>query len=302
MQLCECKYCVDPNSDDFIGLNDIIVPVTNLRQVSDDEMDEIRRQLDVYGFCGVQTLYSEVSTFEIADWVDRTSQGKKISAIHGIIKHYGVGQSPFMWKCRDWLYPLFSKFWGTSDLICSFDGANFYTGTGRERTNPRSWLHRDQRPEHQDFRMIQGVMQLVDNTDGNGCLVVVPESHRIKFEGKTSADWFRIPENIPCQLHYCRNDMPTLWLFDSRLWHANSPPAKGLTRVACYVTFAPNPHKAVLTERRKRLVENGETTSHWPTKTAKNGSPRYYHSTEDYVNPKHKGETVKFEDLKYKFK
>jgi hypothetical protein len=246
----------------------------------------------------VQTIKQEVTSRDIGEWVERLASGKKISAIHGIIKSYGVGQAPFMWKCREWLYPIFSKFWGTSDLICSMDGANYYTGTGRERLDPRKWLHRDQRPQHEEFRMIQGVMQLVDNSDGNGCLVVVPGSHKVVFrEKKTSIDWFRIPQEINCELHYCRNDLPTLWLFDSRLWHANSPPRRGLTRAACYVTFAPNPHSSVLTGRRKKLIESGETTSHWPQKTAKNGPPRFYHATDDYVDPKAKGETVSYEAL-----
>ena len=265
--------------------------------------EQIWAEIEKEGYCGIWINSPRVGRGDLIEWIHNLRNkygGGKISHTHGIIKHYGIGQAPFMWDLREWLKPLFEKLWKSTELLCSLDGANYSTYYSTSRTKPYNWLHRDQRPEDEDFKMIQGCFQL--NNSGGG-LSVVPKSHLIKFQGiKTHSDWFKIPEDFKkgAQIKDLKANHPgqdILWLWDSRLWHANHPPKEDeQARHAFYITFAPKPKNWTLNKRqkRKRFIEQGETTSHWPYKLKKNGLPRFYHSPKQgYIPQDAKGEISK---------
>lgn len=285
--------------------NPKLVPLEDFADISDKQLAEIKHQLEVFGFVGIPYAGDSpmVTEKDVKDWVGDLvgDSGKKIATLRGIIKGYGIGQAPFMWRARQWIYPIYARLWGTYDLMCSFDGAQYTVGDARKsRINPRDWLHRDQKPQNKDFMMYQGVLNLTPSLIG-GATVVVPKSHKTIFEGeKTIKDWFRIPENIKCEPELCRSGYAqTMWIWDSRLWHANQRPAPGQSRAACYVAFAPNPGNAKHSEKRKKLIGLGATTSHWATKGAKNPPPRFYHCTEDFISPDSMGTTVDYESVKH---
>ncbi len=261
----------------------------------------IKEAIEKEGFCGVVIKEGcPVDMETLPNWI-AGFEGKKYSAIHGIIKNYGIGQAPFMWKLREWLYPIFCDFWGSTDLLCSMDGACYYDGASSRARGPETWLHRDQRPQNHDFTMIQGVLQIGGSNRGNGGLIVYPRSHTHRFAERESKDWFKIPKELiePNSLALCCSHEPVvLWLWDSRTWHANLR-GHSYSRHAFYVTFGPRSPfgSSFKTDKRIDLIKAGETTSHWPTKLAKNPSPRWYSATEDYIDPDFKGETVKFEDI-----
>ena len=95
------------------------------------------------------------------DNVDTWAPKHWISMIHGIIKGYGVGQQPFMWKLRTHkrVQRVFQKLWGTKHLVCSFDGMSIHRpkelvpsiqgATKRaDADKPTSWMHVDHTPEN----------------------------------------------------------------------------------------------------------------------------------------------------------
>lgn len=266
--------------------------------ITDAQMSTIRQALDEDGYIGLGILTSNIPQIEhhLDNWVAELRlkfNNKKLALTHGIIKNYGIGPSALMWKARTWVRPFFEKFWKTDDLLSSLDGANYLEYNPRARSKPIDWLHRDQRPENQDFLMIQGVLQL----NQFGGLAIVPKSHKIAFPNtRTGKDWYKIPLEFKKNFQIVELESPhkiTFWVWDSRCWHANfGPKNPGEIRKACYVTFGPKPENWNQRKQLKRqlLILNGETTSHWPHKLAKNGPPRFYNRDGDYLPADAKGE------------
>lgn len=248
---------------------------------------------------------------DIHQWVgDLTDHGElMLPAIHGIIKNFGIGQAPFMWKAREWVYPIYKAIWEKlgydGPLVCSFDGANYSKYSPRARTYPESWLHRDQRESKTSFEMIQGVLELGIRSDkSGGNLVVVPDSHRVRLAGKKQEkDWVRVSFDDceqPLKMIDCTSTYSiTLWLWDSRTWHANrAPKIPDLTRTACYIAFGPEPiAKKHYAEKRLEFIKQGVTTSHWPHKLAKNSPPRFFHRSDKHVESSRLGKIVKPEEV-----
>lgn len=242
---------------------------------------DIKTHLAINGFVGIQMEGPQLKTatelaIQFDLWrfeLESKHVGKEIYKPHGVIGGYGVGCAPFMWKARDWVRPLFENFWGTTNLRCSLDGAN-YSEYRKYANKAEAWLHRDQGFQSNDFEMIQGVLDF----GNSGNLVVVRGSHQDDI-GQYSATgqkcgFFKIPEDLRYSaiLEDCISDGPTLWLWDSRTWHANAPPQMGGFRKSLYVTFGPA-KEFNESEKLKRwlFVQGGETTSHWPNRLCKNG-------------------------------
>lgn len=242
---------------------------------SEIDYEQVRKILSTQGYVGIGFTGPETPRLRqpIIDWVaDLVAQHGKPYVPHGVFKNHGAGCAPFMWQARAFVAPVFEGLWRTKDLVCSLDGFNYTDASPRVLRDPRKWLHRDQRPEDSGFKCWQGVLQF----GSPGCLVVAPFSHEIRLEEATRRDWYKIPDGPmkSIALKACKSPHhATLWLWDSRLWHANREPMPGLIRTACYVCFQPRSARFDRA-KRARFIEGGETTSHWPNKAAKNGKPR----------------------------
>mmetsp|Transcript_12726 Transcript_12726/g.20373 ORF Transcript_12726/g.20373 Transcript_12726/m.20373 type:complete len:430 (-) Transcript_12726:314-1603(-) len=122
------------------------------------------------------------------------SHWKKLGfARTGVMTRYHVGQSDFLWYCRQLpgVQKLFSELWGTDELITSFDGCGamrnpfFQTPSGKGREDwctSGGWYHLDQNGlADPGFELWQGLLNLFPATPLTGSTVVVPQSHRQQF-------------------------------------------------------------------------------------------------------------------------
>ena len=179
-----------------------------------------------------------------------------ISTLHGIIEHYGIGHSRFMWKvrCNQKVQRIFRGLWGITEqerLITSFNGCCIIRpieGSRRAHFNPkRTWLHTDQTPNTTNnhnmpspfwshgVKAIQGSVNLMDSDEDDACFYVLTGSHRYharffrahanEFKKPTRDFFIMKPQHIAwfeqrgCQrlaITVRAGDM-TLW--DSRLVH-----------------------------------------------------------------------------------
>ncbi|CAF1266991.1 unnamed protein product [Rotaria sp. Silwood1] len=214
---------------------------------------------------------------------------------HGLIATFGIGQSDFLWSVRS--HPqvknVFARLWNTRQLLVSFDGCGVFRDW---RYNPMwktsgGWEHVDQNPKKKPDRCcIQGIVSLTDQNERSGGLIVYPHTH-LRFTElcditENSNDFVKVPSNHSIMNHgqtlgklvHCRAGDLILW--DSRLIHCNSPATAieercpnepvGLLRIAAYVSMSPTTFVNGQTldefrEKRKEMVQNNYTLTHWST-------------------------------------
>jgi len=222
----------------------------------------------------------------------------------GIFKYYGIGQSAFMWACRQ--QPAFREFYeklygGDTHLLTSFDGCGVFRGAEHKFDSKESWLHVDRNPRLHDAKHIsvQGLLQLVDpqSTNDNGGFVCVPGTHKrmesnadnqTTFYAKSS-DYLPIPPSHPicadilsgkCPVHVLRVPRGCAIFWHSSLIHCNQAPRTktitgSLRRLVAYVCLAPLAYvpayeRRALIKAREAALQANTTTGHWATKLPKN--------------------------------
>ena len=94
---------------------------------------------------------------------------------HGIYKHHEVGHQRHAWfiRTRPNVQEVFKKFWGTDELVVSFDGSCYVSSECRKKDN--CWTHTDQAPNSVGLKCIQGFVALTDNKERT--LVVYEGTH-----------------------------------------------------------------------------------------------------------------------------
>jgi hypothetical protein len=220
---------------------------------------------------------------------------------HGVISGDGIGQSDFMWNIRSnrQVKQVYAGLWNTQQLLVSFDGCGIFRDW---RYNPvwktnGGWNHVDQNPKNKPDRCcIQGFISLTDQSEKTGGLVVYPRSH-LRFTElcdvtKNSNDYVKVPSDHAImsqgqtlgKLVHCRAGDLVLW--DSRTIHCNSPATAieerqkhepvDLLRIVAYVSMSPPSfvHDQSLDEfreKRKQMVENNCTLTHWSTALVEGG-------------------------------
>lgn len=217
---------------------------------------------------------------------------------HGLIGDSGIGQSDFLWSVRSnqQVKKAYGHIWSTQQLLVSFDGCGVYRDW---RYNPTwktngGWNHVDQNPQTKPSRCcIQGFVSLTDQNETTGGLIVYPRTH-LRFDQlidlvqkkKRSNDFVKIPDTHSImnqgqtagKLVHCRAGDLVLW--DSRTIHCNSPavtlmarnkdqPAD-LLRIVAYISMSPAsfvPEETLdeFREKRKDMLENSCTLTHWST-------------------------------------
>mmetsp|Transcript_19863 Transcript_19863/g.25688 ORF Transcript_19863/g.25688 Transcript_19863/m.25688 type:complete len:327 (+) Transcript_19863:93-1073(+) len=238
--------------------------------------------------CGTNEEYARRN--DITSWTDRNWPGDPRT---GIISSYGAGQSPFSWflRTRPKVRQVFSKLWGTDDLLVSFDGFNAFRPWSH---NPRwrtqgGWFHVDQNPMVKPGKeCIQGLLTLYDVTPATGGLTVIPRSN-VTFanlsntlEIRHTHDFVALPSEHPSiqnsLLIQCKAGDLCLW--DSRTAHCNTPgfeckengdsldksQSDELLRLVSYICMTPRSKvkdRRVL-KMRENAVKNQQSTSHWP--------------------------------------
>ena len=209
----------------------------------------------------------------------------------------GIGQSRLMWRarCLPGVGAAFEAAWGLepgAPMLVSFDGvAAFRPPQLDARWSTRralEWLHVDQGSTKRGMAGVQGALLLWDQDASSGGFVCVPRSHerhailvpehrRKDFVQFTPSD-ARLDGLGAARLICARAGDLVLW--DSRLVHASEPADTAaalpvdeagfprLARGACMISMVPAAahvrQDAALASRRRRLIERGCTTTHWP--------------------------------------
>ena len=195
---------------------------------------------------------------------------------------------------------VYARIWRNEQLLVSFDGCGVFRDW---RYNPTwktngGWNHVDQNPKEKPGRCcIQGFVSLTDQNEKTGGLIVYPRTHlrftELSSITKNSSDFVRIPNNHSImdqgKLIHCRAGDLVLW--DSRTVHCNTPATDpeernkdepvDLLRIVAYVSMSPTTFIRGQTleefrEKRKQMIENNCTLSHWSTELILGG--KFYNS------------------------
>lgn len=262
-----------------------------------EERDLILRDLIVYGYSVVDVLSAEIvaqlysqvwESFESFGTIRRHRPETWLKNwprnYHGIIKHYGVGWWPVVWKARELLYPFFARLWQDNDLVCSFDGLCLIRPPEISNllyNNTKSWLHRDQSLDDPSFKSVQCILNLLPCGPEDGGLLLCPELHtctnafRRAMPG-SQGSFCQFTHEVSSKFRYLKLNMNPgqIALFDSRIPHQNVVPTRGrnlcgrpmdqLFRSVIYVTFFPRSHVSEKgKEIREKIVREGLTTGHY---------------------------------------
>lgn len=214
---------------------------------------------------------------------------------HGVLNGNGAGQSEFLWNIRSnrQVKKIYARIWNTEQLLTSFDGCGVFRDWRYNqswKTNG-GWNHVDQNPKTKPNRCcIQGFVSLTDQSEKTGGLIVYPKTHlnftQLSDLTKRFQDFVKVPDTHPImdpsqtqgKLVHCRAGDVVLW--DSRTVHCNTPATSiephredepfDLLRIVAYVSMSPPSFVTSLTleefrEKRKEMVENNCTLTHWST-------------------------------------
>lgn len=260
--------------------------------------EEIKSQLDKYGYCVVPDVLSDDEVQEAKGahdaWRKSIPNHDKIhNAVspHGIYKFHEAGQQRHAWLVRTnpKVQAIFAHLWKTTadNLIVSFDGS-CYIGKDLAKKD-KIWTHTDQAPASKGFQCYQGFVALTSNQERT--LVVYHKSHTMHekyfaMKGDTSTkNWNLIDHETLAQMAPLKRVLKVpagaLVLWDSRTFHQNQYGApKSEERIVQYVCFLPKNHPKntkKIQEKRRKYFEERRTTSHWPSPIYVNGKqPQTY--------------------------
>lgn len=227
--------------------------------------------LDLNGYQVIRNVLSDREVDIGLDMFSRWHAANNVKdSAHGIIQHYGAGQSAFAWfiRTRPKVINVFKELYDTDQLVVSFDGQGYFP-PGQTRRNTW-WMHTDQSPVKKGRHCVQGLVSLTDNQDSG--LVVIPGSHlkhHRYFASKGishTKDWAKVDETsaLKSQRHLVRLNRGDMVIWDSRLFHQNQYSDSGEMRLVQYVSYLP---RSGLSEpqQKKRIKyhEEDRTTTHW---------------------------------------
>lgn len=272
--------------------------------------EDPRPNLQKYGYCVVEDVMTPEECKDtinsIWNWLEgldtgisrsdqSTWSGKHwpINMHQGMIQHT-LAHEEWIWKAREHpnVLSVFSKIFGTNELLVSFDGAsiNRPPETGHVRSLKHSWIHSDQNLIHNialnDFYQsnqysVQGVVNYEVAENDDACLLIGEGSHLIhsklfSHNNKAPKDnWYKLDQTdldfVKQQgVIFVKVNAPagSLILFDSRCLHSGFPHQnKRKVERFRYVSYvAMSPAKWTTTwdlQKKRKAVEEGRMTSHW---------------------------------------
>lgn len=219
-----------------------------------------------------------------------------------LLQHWQIGHAQFVWELRQnpKIIEIFRKFWGTDDLLVSFDGVSFHlppevTKKGWFQTSSK-WLHTDQSYTRNGFECMQSWVTAYDVNEGDATLTFLEKSHLYHGEfaetfGITEkSNWYKLEDeehvsfykNKGCKQKSIRCPAGSMVFWDSRTIHAGQEAVKGREnqniRNVVYLCYMPR-ELASPTDIKKKIsyFETQRLTSHWPCKIKVFGkNPRTY--------------------------
>lgn len=240
----------------------------------------IKSELEEKGYVVIPDVLSleevESAKAEFFDW--KEASGAK-TEIHGIFKHYGVGNTRHAWMIRTnpKVQQVFADLWETTidNLIVSQDGSCWIPKECK--TKDKIWTHTDQGPVVEGVQCYQGFVALTDNSERS--LVVFEGSHKLHKEyfdthevKDKKSNWQLLEHDYLKGLEDKRKVLEvkagSLVLWESRVFHQNQyGKAESEERLVQYVCYMPKDHKKNTKAQQKKREEyhkTGRTTTHWP--------------------------------------
>jgi hypothetical protein len=189
--------------------------------------------------------------------------------LHGIMK-YDLGHTNLQWEIRENMIPIFEEIYDTNELLCSFDSMNL---SFKRKGDANGWFHVDQNYKVREMDCYQGVVNLVDNSDLDGGLIIVDKSHRIFDEymdnhPKTMFGWrpVNIADPLVKDLKVYKINLKEgqACIWNSKTCHTNCQPLSSNLRMATYVSMLPRencPDKDF--GKKIKYFEEKRVTNHW---------------------------------------
>lgn len=190
----------------------------------------------------------------------------------------------FMWDIRtdDDVIKPFLDFYGTDDLLVSFDTLNITFPNRKDKAPIGKWPHVDQSPFKKGLQCVQGLVSLSKQGEKDGGLVVYRKSHKYNEEFfKTQVpreqwdtfDWYSFSdENMQflaeknCEEIKISCEPGDMILWDSRTCHWGKEPDNDSQelRTVVYVSYSPRYFSTEETLQHKRKAfEQWSGTTHW---------------------------------------
>lgn len=213
----------------------------------------------------------------------------------GMVNGYGVAHEQFTWSVRQepGVIDAFQKAYDTPDLIVSFDNVNMAFPNRSDVPGNNPWPHQDQDRAKPGFRCLQGIVNILPNSDRDGGLIVCKGAHQLSeefheaFENESNRIWAWTNEwygftaegmewlkNKGCVWEKLNAEPGDLLLWDSRVPHYNLSPEGSMPRFAMYTCYLP---VAEATQedlvRKKAAFKNLKSTTHWPNAMHVGGIP-----------------------------
>ncbi|KAL2830718.1 hypothetical protein BJY01DRAFT_254526 [Aspergillus pseudoustus] len=246
----------------------------------------------------------------------------------GMILGYGMAHEKFVWDIRQepGIIEPFERVYDTKDLLVSFDSVNASFPGRKDVAENKPWPHQDQDPETHQFRVMQGIVNLLPNGDDDGGLIVCKGAHRYNKEfhaafknepnriwswtkewygfTKEGLAWF---EEKGCQWTKVNAEPGDLILWDSRLPHYNLTPKGSSPRFCAYTCFMPvsdaTPEQL---QQKKKAFEEVLPTTHWPNAlhvvdlpVNRNGQPCPYNTKKPQTQREVSPENFKLTGIPY---
>lgn len=278
---------------------DVIISPQYIRPEYCDSIEKRLEHLDIYGWTilpkpeayqpdiiyneFLKWLASGCSRFNLEDqstWINKNLPRR----LHGILKQ-NVGHEDWVWKTRIEYKEYFTKIWGTDDLLCSFDGANFMPGTQTELySNDRNytevikgWMHIDQIRMLPNKENVQGLVMLTPSGPSDSGLILIEGSHKW-FEEYSQLNpvdgwkWNMVNGNTVLNSQKIKEmrhakicgEVGDIILWDSRTMHQSGELRRSRPRACVYVSMQPRvgcPQKQL--DKRIKCFEGLKMTNHW---------------------------------------
>ena len=257
---------------------------TVIRAVAREEEVEKARAL-VWEW--LESLDTGIKRAEPDTWTDEAWPDWPGRKKYGSCKSQGAAHLGATWYLRGLprLKEVFTKFWGTEELIVSLDGMIIWRPWSEEedRRPANLRLHADQSPVGKPgFHCLQGMLPLFPVTQSTGGTVLVPGSHLMEAQLlERHSAWSQSPTKDFCALSP-RDPLQgeevlvplapgDLLLWDSRLVHGarvgdgSDLDPSTLARASMCVTMGPRDKASqeVITKRKESPYKGWHFT-HWP--------------------------------------
>lgn len=285
-------------------------PMDPIRFYNNEETREkIVTELELSGFCIVSNVLNKEQVLRAWNytWDDleymspqldrkRPSTWTQANLPHdqrGMIQSM-AGWSKSQMYVRNRVARLFSLIYGTGSLDCSADGMTFSGLLKTRKVNLTAKAHFDAGPT-QTTRVIQGLVNLIDQNEGDACFGCYPQSHNYHKElakDPSNRNWCKLTEENheflrDKGLRYTRYPLKAgeVLLFYSQVAHSQCEPVKitrelngspyiipQKERMVHYVCMAPvdtsKEKREKTRELKRKAYEENRATTHYPNHNA----------------------------------